>query len=84
MNSEQHKEHIINVIERIKQQNIIIEKKLQELSIFYITNKDKYDYELVKTYFNNLKKFIISNLYLCYKNFFKFYYKIYNKISKFL
>jgi hypothetical protein len=61
MNSEQHKEHIINVIENIKQQNIIIEKKLQELSIFYIINKDKYDYELVKTYFNNLKKFIISN-----------------------
>ena len=64
MNSEQHKEHkehIINVIERIKQQNIIIEKKLQELSIFYITNKNKYDYELVKTYFDNLKKFIISN-----------------------
>lgn len=61
MNSEQHKEHIINVIERIKQQNILIENKLQELSIFYITNKDKYDYELVKTYFDNLKKFIFSN-----------------------
>jgi hypothetical protein len=28
MNSVQHKEHIINVIENIKQQNIIIEKKL--------------------------------------------------------
>jgi hypothetical protein len=57
MNSDQHKEHIINVIERIKQQNIIIEKKLQELSIFYITNKEKYDYELVKTYFNNFLEF---------------------------
>ena len=61
MISEQHKEHIINVIEKldINQQNI--ENKLQELSIFYITNKGKYDYELVKTYFDNLKKFIISN-----------------------
>ena len=61
MISEQHKEHIINVIEKldINQQNI--ENKLQELSIFYITNKGKYDYELVKTYFDNLRKFIFSN-----------------------
>ena len=59
MISEQHKEHIINVIEKLKQQNILIENKLQELSIFYITNKGKYDYELVKTYFDNLRKFII-------------------------
>jgi hypothetical protein len=86
MNSDQHKEHIINVIENIKQQNIIIEKKLQELSIFYITNKDKYDYKLVKTYFDNLKKFIISNdmppmTYICnthpckFINYFNNYYE---------
>jgi hypothetical protein len=53
MNSDQHKEHIINVIKEldIKQQNI--ENKLQELRIFYITNKDKNDYKLAKTFFDN-------------------------------
>jgi hypothetical protein len=91
MNSDQHKEHIINVIERIKQQNILIENKLQELSIFYITNKEKYDYELVKTYFDNLKKFIKSNdmppmTWICnthpckFINYFNNYYESENNV----
>jgi len=49
MNSEQ----LVNDIEKLKQHNILIENKLQELSIFYITNKDKYDYKLIKTFFDN-------------------------------
>jgi hypothetical protein len=60
MDSNQHKEHIINDIKEldIKQQNI--ENKLQELRIFYITNKENYnyDYKLAKTFFDNLKNFI--------------------------
>jgi hypothetical protein len=64
MNSEQHKEHVVHVIKEldIKQQNI--EKKLQELSIFYITYKEKYDYDykLAKTFFDNLKNFIENEI----------------------
>jgi hypothetical protein len=56
-----HKEHIVNVIKELKQQIILIKNKLQELSIFYIINKDKYDYELAKTFFDNLQNFIIIN-----------------------
>jgi hypothetical protein len=60
MNNELHKEHVVHDIEKldIKQQNI--ENKLQELTIFYITNKDKYDYDykLAKTFLDNLQNFI--------------------------
>ena len=58
---EQHKEHVVNVIKELKQQIIFIENKLQELSIFYITNNNIYDYELAKTFFDNLKNFITIN-----------------------
>jgi hypothetical protein len=56
-----HKEHIVNGIKELKQQTILIKNKLQELSFFYIINKDKYDYELAKTFFDNLQNFIITN-----------------------
>jgi hypothetical protein len=55
-------EYIVNVIVKLKQQIILIENKLQELSIFYITNKDKYDYELAKTVFDNLQNFIENEI----------------------
>ena len=66
MKSEQHngysneKEHIVNDINELKQQIILIENKLRELRIFYITNKDKYDYDykLAKTFLDNLQNFI--------------------------
>ena len=49
------KEHIVNVIKELKQQIILIENKLDELRIFYITNKDIIiDCKLVKTFFDNL------------------------------
>ena len=53
MNSEQ----LVNDIEKldIKQQNI--ECKLRELRIFYITNKETYDYKLIKTFFDNFLEF---------------------------
>lgn len=74
MKSEQHngysneKEHIVNDIYELKQQIILIENKLRELRIFYITNKDKYDYDykLAKTFLDNLQNFIekeIINIY---------------------
>ena len=77
MNSDQHKEHIVNVIEKLKQQNILIENKLQELSIFYITYKEKYDYDydydydykLAKTFFDNLKNFIENEIIINSDNF---------------
>jgi hypothetical protein len=56
MNSEQ----LVNDIEKldIKQQNI--ECKLRELRIFYITNKEKYDYnyKLARTFLDDLRNFI--------------------------
>ena len=52
------KEQIVNDIKELKQKIILIEKNLQELRIFYITNKDKYDYELAETFFKNLQDFI--------------------------
>jgi len=56
MNSEQ----LVNDIEKldIKQQNI--ENKLRELRIFYITNKEKYDYnyKLARTFLDDLRNFI--------------------------
>jgi len=56
MNSDQ----LVNDIEKLKQHNILIENELQELRIFYITNKEKYDYDykLAKIFFDNLKNFI--------------------------
>ena len=46
MNSEQ----LVNDIGKLKQHNILIENKLRELRIFYITNKEKYDYKLIKIF----------------------------------
>ncbi len=52
------KEQIVNDIKELKQQIILIENKLDELRVFYITNKGKYDVELARTFFKNLKDFI--------------------------
>ena len=56
MNSDQ----LVNDIKElnIKQQNI--ENKLRELRVFYITNKEKYDYDykLARTFLDNLLNFI--------------------------
>ncbi len=52
------KEQIVNDIKDIKQQIILIENKLDELRVFYITNKGKYDHELARTFFKNLQDFI--------------------------
>jgi len=52
------KEQIVNDIKELKQQIILIENKLDELRVFYITNKGKYDVELARTFFKNLQDFI--------------------------
>ena len=71
MNSDQ----LVNDIKElnIKQQNI--ENKLRELRVFYITNKEKYDYDykLARTFFDDLRNFIEKQIisddltYLKYK-----------------
>jgi hypothetical protein len=52
------KEQIVNDIKELKQQIILIVNKLDELRVFYITNKGKYDHELARTFFKNLQDFI--------------------------
>lgn len=47
-----------NIIEELQEQIIIIETKLKQLRIFYITYNGKYDYELAETFFKNLQDFI--------------------------
>ena len=47
-----------NIIDELQEQIIIIETKLKQLRIFYITYKGKYDYELAETFFKNLQDFI--------------------------
>jgi len=59
MNSDQ----LVNDIEKLKQHNILIENKLKELRIFYITNKEKYDYKLAKTFLDNLENFIEKEIF---------------------
>ena len=56
--SDQHKKENEDIIKELKIQNTFIENKLQQISIFYITNKDKYNYELAKTFIVNLYDFI--------------------------
>jgi hypothetical protein len=56
-NQYQYKEHIINVIKELKQEIILIENKIEELRIFYITNKGNYNYKLATTFFKNLQDF---------------------------
>ena len=56
--SDQHKKENEDIIKELKIQNTFIENKLQQISIFYITNKDKYNYELAKTFLDNLYNFI--------------------------
>jgi hypothetical protein len=86
---EVHKEYIVNFIKELKQQIIIIENKIKELRIFYIINKDKYDYELAEIFFDNLQNFIETNinieiLYLkkVFGNEKYNYIKYYNKYNK--
>ena len=56
--SDQDKKENENIIKELKIQNTLIENKLQQISIFYITNKNKYNYELAKTFLDNLHNFI--------------------------
>ena len=56
--SDQDKKENENIIKELKIQNTFIENKLQQISIFYITNKNKYNYELAKTFLDNLHNFI--------------------------
>jgi hypothetical protein len=56
--SDQHKKENEDIIKELKIQNTFIENKLQQISIFYITNKDTYNYELTKTFIINLYDFI--------------------------
>ena len=69
--SDQHKKENEDIIKELKIQNTFIENKLQQISIFYITNKDKYNYELAKTYLDNFieetnSQLIKSNNYNLY------------------
>ncbi len=51
MNSDQ----LVNDIKKLKEQFKLVETKLDQLRVFYITNKDIIiDYKLVKTFFDNL------------------------------
>ncbi len=52
------KEQIVNDIKELSEQIILIENKLDELRVFYITNKGKYDHELARTFFQNSQDFI--------------------------
>ena len=56
--NDQHKKENEDIIKELKIQNTFIENKLQQISIFYITNKDTYNYELTKTFIVNLYDFI--------------------------
>ena len=47
-----------NIIEELQEQIIIIETKLKQLRIFYITYNGKYDYEIAGTFLKNLQDFI--------------------------
>lgn len=72
--SDQDKKENENIIKELKIQNTFIENKLQQISIFYITNKDKYDYELAKTFLDNLHNFIEeTNLQLIKSNNYNLY-----------
>jgi len=56
--SDTHKKENEDIIKELKIQNTFIENKLQQISIFYITNKDKYNYEIAKNFIDNLHNFI--------------------------
>jgi hypothetical protein len=56
--SDQHKKENEDIIKELKIQNTLIENKLQQISIFYITNNDTDNYELTKTFIVNLYDFI--------------------------
>ena len=45
-------------IEELQEQIIIIETKLRQLRIFYVTYNGKYDYEIAGTFLKNLQDFI--------------------------
>jgi hypothetical protein len=67
--NDQHKKENEDIIKELKIQNTFIENKLQQISIFYITNKDKYqckqlicgtDITSFKKIFNNLPNNILT------------------------
>jgi hypothetical protein len=63
-------EQIINVINETRQQIKDVKNKLDKLRNFYTENKDKLDYELVKTFFDNtifIQKYT-TDIFSCYIN----------------
>lgn len=80
--SDQHKKENEDIIKELKIQNTFIENKLQQISIFYITNKDKYNYELAKTFLDNLYNFIEeTNSQLIKSNNYNLYLEIITNIN---
>lgn len=80
--NDQHKKENEDIIKELKIQNTFIENKLQQISIFYITNKDKYDYELAKTFIDNLHNFIEeTNSQLIKSNNYNSYLEIITNIN---
>lgn len=80
--SDQHKKENEDIIKELKIQNTFIENKLQQISIFYITNKDKYDYELAKTFIDYLHNFIEeTNSQLIKSNNYNSYLEIITNIN---
>ena len=51
------KKQIVNINKELK----LIENKLSQLRTFYKENKDKLDYELVATFFDNFIEIHITN-----------------------
>ena len=80
--NDQHKKENEDIIKELKIQNTFIENKLQQISIFYITNKDKYNYELAKTFLDNLYNFIEeTNSQLIKSNNYNLYLEIITNIN---
>lgn len=81
--NDQHKKENEDIIKELKIQNTFIENKLQQISIFYITNKNKYNYELAKTFLDNLYNFIEeTNSQLIKSNNYKLYLEIIASINE--
>jgi hypothetical protein len=82
ISSDQHKKENEDIIKELEIQNTLIENKLQQISIFYITNKDKYNYELAKTFLDNLHNFIEkTNSQLIKSNNYNLYLEIITNIN---
>jgi len=79
--SDQHKKENENIIKELKIQNTFIKNKLQQISIFYITNKDKYNYDVTKTFIDNLHNFEITNSQFIKPNNYELYLELIMSIN---